>query len=118
MIVVVFEFEPDPERGQRYFELAAALKPVVERIDGFLSVERFRSLSDPNRYVSVSFWRDREAVERWKAHPAHRRAQEEGIAKGLFRDFRITVAEITSQRDLARVLEERGPAAAGDPSAR
>jgi len=108
MIVVVFAFEPDPERGGRYFELAAALRPVVEQIDGFLSVERFRSLSDPNRYVSVSFWRDREAVERWKAHPAHRRAQREGIEQRLFRNFRITVAEVTSQRDLARVLEERG----------
>lgn len=114
MIVVVFEFEPDPERGQRYFELAAALRPVVESIDGFISVERFRSLTDPNRYVSVSFWRDREAVERWKAHPAHRRAQREGIEKRLFRDFRITVAEITSQRELARVLEERGLAAPGE----
>ncbi len=108
MIVVVFEFEPDPERGERYFELAAALRPVVEGIDGFLSVERFRSLSDPKRYVSISFWRDREALERWKAHPAHRRAQREGIEKRLFRDFRITVAEIASQRDLARVLAERG----------
>ncbi len=104
MIVVVFEFVPDPERGARYFELAAALRRHVESIDGFLGVERYRGLSDPERYVSVSFWRDREALERWRAHPAHRAAQREGIEKGLFRDFRISTAEILGQRTLGDVL--------------
>ena len=103
MIVVVFEFVPDPERGARYFELAAALRPLVERIDGFLGVERFRSLSDPERYVSVSFWRDREALERWRAHPAHREAQREGLDRGLFRDFRIPTAEVRRQRRLNEI---------------
>ncbi len=93
MVVVVFEFVLDPEKGGRYFELARALRREVEGIDGFLSVERFRSLADEERFVSVSFWRDLEAVERWRRHLEHRRAQEEALGGGFFRDFRITVAE-------------------------
>jgi len=113
VIVVVFEFEPDPERGSRYFELARALREEVARIDGFLGVERFESLQRPGRFVSLSYWRDLEAVARWKRHPAHVRAQAEGLRAGLFRDFRITVAEVRSRRTLAEVrarrAEESGP---------
>ncbi len=107
MIVVVFEFEPDPARGQRYFELAEALREEVAGIDGFISVERFQSLGRPGRFVSVSFWRDMAAVERWKAHLAHRRAQAEALEQGLFRDFRITVAEVRRQRTPAMGAHER-----------
>jgi len=106
VVVVVFEFVLDPEKGARYFELAQALRREVEGIDGFLSVERFRSLADEERFVSVSFWRDLEAVERWRRHLEHRQAQEEGLAGGFFRDFRITVAEAvrsyTKEEALAR----------------
>jgi len=93
VVVVVFEFVLDPERGGRYFELARALRREVEGIDGFLSVERFRSLAEEGRFVSISFWRDLEAVERWRRHLEHRAAQEEALGGGFFRDFRITVAE-------------------------
>ncbi len=112
MIVVVFEFEPDPERGARYFELAEQLREEVEKIDGFLSVERFRSLRDGRRYVSVSFWRDMEAAMRWREHLQHRRAQLEALARGLFRDFRITVAEVRRQTTLTDALR-RGQRQAG-----
>ncbi len=93
MVVVVFEFELGEGGGERYFALARALREEVERIDGFLSVERFRSLTDERRFVSVSFWRDLEAVERWRRHLEHRRAQAEAIEGDFFADFRITVAE-------------------------
>ncbi len=93
MVVVVFEFVLDPDKGARYFELARALREEVAGIDGFLSVERFRSLADEGRFVSISFWRDLEAVARWRRHLDHRRAQEEALGGAFFRDFRITVAE-------------------------
>lgn len=93
MHVVIFEVKPLPGRAERYFELAAALREELERIDGFISVERFRSLADPDKYLSISFWRDEEAVRRWRGHAQHRAAQETGKAE-IFEDFRIRVAEV------------------------
>ena len=87
-------------RGPRYFELAAGLREELQGIDGFLSVERFQSLATEGRYVSLSFWRDREAVEAWYCRPRHRAAQEEGRA-GIFRDYRIRVAEVLRDYDMA-----------------
>lgn len=107
MYVVVFEFALDPAYGSRYFELAKALRPEVETIDGFVSVERFESLTRPGHYVSVSFWRDAAAIARWRQHAEHRKAQEEAIARGLFRDFRITVAEVARAYTLADVQRAR-----------
>lgn len=93
MIAVIFEVEPREGRGHAYFDRAAELKPELEKIDGFLSVERFESLSTPGRYVSLSFWRDEDAVRRWRDHADHRAAQEEGKA-GIFARYRIRVAEV------------------------
>lgn len=107
MYVVVFEFELDPEKGGRYFELAQALRPEAERIDGFVSVERFESITRPGHYVSVSFWRDAEAIARWRRHAEHRKAQAEGVERGLFRDFRITVAAVERSYTLADVRNAR-----------
>jgi heme-degrading monooxygenase HmoA len=75
MIVVVFEVTVKPGVGQRYFDLAGELRPELEKIDGFLSIERFESLANPGKYVSLSFWRDDEAVARWRAHAGHQIAQ-------------------------------------------
>ena len=100
MIAVIFEVTVDPERGSRYFDLAAALREELEGADGFLSVERFSSLTSPNKYVSLSFWRDRAAVEAWYRRPNHRAAQREG-REGVFRDYRIRVAEVFRDYDLA-----------------
>lgn len=107
MYVVVFEFELDPEKGGRYFELAQALRPEVETIEGFLSVERFESIARPGHYVSVSFWRDADAVRRWREHAEHRRAQAEAVERGLFRDFRISVAEVVRSYTLADLSQMR-----------
>jgi len=93
VIAVIFEVEPVEGRGHEYFDLAAELKPELEAIDGFLSVERFESLTTPGRYVSLSFWRDEDAVKRWREHADHRAAQEAGKA-GIFARYRIRVAEV------------------------
>ena len=66
MFVVVFEVQPKPGREQDYLDLAASLKPALEEIDGFVSVERFRSVAEPGKLVSISFWSDETAVKRWR----------------------------------------------------
>ncbi|BBK36325.1 antibiotic biosynthesis monooxygenase [Allostella sp. ATCC 35155] len=100
MIAVIFEVEMLEGRAERYFELAAALRREVEAIDGFVSVERFESLSRPGRYVSLSFWRDLAAVDRWRAHAQHQAAQTEGKDR-IIADFRIRVAEVVRDYTLA-----------------
>lgn len=99
MIVVVFEVEVKSDVGQRYFDIAAELKPELEKIDGFISVERFESLATPGKYLSLSFWRDEESVARWRAHQPHQLAQAAGKTE-IFADFRISVGEVIRQYDL------------------
>ncbi len=98
MIAVIFEVEPRPGRVDAYFDLAAELRPELEKIDGFISVERFRSLTDDGKYLSLSFWRDEAAVEAWHADDRHRAAQAKGKAE-IFRRFRIRVAEVLRDYD-------------------
>ena len=93
MIVVIFEVEPAPGGRQTYLDIAAALKPELEAIDGFLSVERFESLSTPGKLLSLSFWRDEAAVKQWREREEHRRAQAAGRA-GVFADYRLRVGSI------------------------
>ncbi len=100
MIAVIFEVVADPARAERYFELAGALRTELETMDGFMSIERFQSLTTENKFVSLSFWRDRDAVEAWYARDDHRSAQAEGRA-GVFRDYRIRVAEVFRDYDMA-----------------
>lgn len=100
MHVVVFEVTVRSEVGQRYFDLAAELKPELGKIDGFISVERFESLVTPNKFVSLSFWRDEEAVARWREHGQHMTAQMIGKTE-IFADFRISVADVQRQYTLA-----------------
>lgn len=100
MHVVVFEVTVKPGVGQRYFDIAAELKPELEKIDGFISVERFESLVNPNKYVSLSFWRDEDAIARWHEHHTHQSAQTLGKNE-IFADFRITVSKIQRQYTLA-----------------
>ena len=100
MIAVIFEVTIDPEQGGRYFDLAADLHAELVETEGFLSIERFQSLSAENKFVSLSFWRDRDAVEAWYRRPNHKAAQGEGRA-GIFKDYRIRVAEVFRDYDLA-----------------
>lgn len=105
-IAVIFEVLPAPAGRQRYLDLAAELKPLLEHIDGFISIERFQSLSDPGKLLSLSFWRDEAAVLRWRQLEAHRAAQAEGRA-GVFADYRLRVA--TVERDYGLHPREQAP---------
>lgn len=107
MIAVIFEVIPAAEGRQRYLDLAAELKPLLEQIDGFLSIERFQSLADPDKLLSLSFWRDEAAVLAWRNLEAHRAAQGEGRA-GVFADYRLRVAAV--QRDYGLRARDEAPA--------
>jgi len=96
MYAVIFEVQPKPGRQQDYLDIAAALKPELEKIDGFISVERFQSLSTERKILSLSFWRDAAAVKRWREHDRHQRAQFKGRNE-VFADYRISVVEVVRQ---------------------
>ncbi|MFO1090720.1 MAG: antibiotic biosynthesis monooxygenase [Hyphomicrobiales bacterium] len=93
MIAVIFEVWPAEGRTDQYLELAAILRRDLEQMDGFVSVERFRSITDPTKMLSLSFWRDEEAVRAWRNTLAHRRMQTMGRT-GMFADYRLRVASI------------------------
>ena len=93
MIAVLFEAWPAPGHQQDYLDLAAALRDQLAEIDGFVSVERFQSLTDPGKLLSLSFFRDEEAVARWRNLPAHRATQARG-RNGVFADYRLRVAAV------------------------
>lgn len=93
MIAVIFEVWPTGGRAAEYFDLAASLKSDLESIDGFISVERFESLTTKGKYLSLSFWRDEEAVRAWRNLERHRRAQAKGRG-GVFSDYRLRVASV------------------------
>lgn len=93
MIAVIFEVEPAEGRREAYLGLAAELKPLLEASDGFISVERFQSLTDPKRVLSLSFWRDEEAVKAWRNTEEHRQAQRAGRG-GVFAGYRLRVAHV------------------------
>ncbi|NEX94144.1 antibiotic biosynthesis monooxygenase [Caulobacter sp. 17J65-9] len=104
MIAVIFEAWPAEGRAQDYFDIAEALRPVLEQMDGFVSVERFASVSEPGKLLSLSFWRDEAAAARWRDLAEHRRAQAQGRA-GVFADYRLRVAEVSRDYGLNRRAE-------------
>ncbi|MBV8033961.1 antibiotic biosynthesis monooxygenase [Roseateles sp.] len=93
MIAVIFEVQPTGDGRQAYLDHAAALKPLLEQRDGFISVERFQSLHDPDKLLSLSFWRDEDAVRGWREMERHREAQAAGRS-GLFANYRLRVAHV------------------------
>jgi len=93
MIAVIFEVWPRPEHKQRYLDLAAQLRPLLETIDGFISIERFESIYEPGKMLSLSFFRDEAAVNAWRNIEEHRRAQIAGRAE-IFADYRLRIAGV------------------------
>ena len=93
MIAVIFEVLPAEGRRQHYLDLAAELRPELERIDGFISVERFQSITDPGKMLSLSFWRDEAALAAWRNHAGHRLTQAKGRS-GIFQDCRLRIAGV------------------------
>jgi heme-degrading monooxygenase HmoA len=107
MIAVIFEVQPAEGQRQHYLDFAAALRPLLEDIDGFISVERFASLTEPGKLLSLSFWRDEQAIAAWRQLAAHRAAQRRGRA-GVFADYRLRVAGVI--RDYGMVDRAEAPA--------
>jgi heme-degrading monooxygenase HmoA len=105
--ILVFEVEPKPGRAREYLDMAAALKSELEKIDGFISVERFESLANKGKYLSLSTWRDEAAIARWREHMGHRAAQKKG-RDDIFADFRIRVAEVVRDYNLADAKKRAG----------
>jgi heme-degrading monooxygenase HmoA len=99
MIAVIFEVTPADSRKDDYLEIAASLRADLDSIDGFISVERFQSLTDQKKLLSLSFWRDEEAIEKWRNHPRHRESQIKGRA-GIFADYRLRIAAVTRDYDI------------------
>lgn len=93
MIAVIFEVLPAEGHYSRYLELAAELKPQLEERDGFISIERFQSLSEPGKILSLSFWRDEDAVQQWRNQELHRSVQHQG-RQSVFSDYRLRVAGV------------------------
>ncbi|KIN63279.1 Antibiotic biosynthesis monooxygenase [Sulfitobacter noctilucicola] len=93
MIAVIFEVMPHPDRKAEYLDLAADMRPIVDEIEGFVSVERFQSLTDPDKLLSLSFFEDENAVQRWRKLAAHRKAQAKGRA-GIFTDYHLRIAQV------------------------
>lgn len=93
MITVIFEVEPHPDHKAEYLDIAATLKPELEKIPGFISVERFQSLTNPHKLLSLSVFEDEAAVKRWRTHAEHQLAQTKGKSQ-LFKDYRIRVASV------------------------
>lgn len=107
MIAVIFEVEPAEGQHDTYLDIAARLKPELEAIDGFISVERFESLTNPGKILSLSFFRDEAAVTAWRNTEGHRRAQAAGRG-GVFADYRLRVAAVL--RDYGMTEREEAPA--------
>jgi heme-degrading monooxygenase HmoA len=107
MIAVIFEVTPAPGRREEYLDLAAGLRPALEKADGFISIERFASLTTEGKVLSLSFWRDEEAVRRWRELEDHRAAQTRGRA-GIFSDYRLRVATVA--RDYSMTERAQAPA--------
>lgn len=106
MIAVIFEVWPHPHTRQTYLDMAAVLRPRLDQIDGFISIERFQSLTDPEKLLSLSFWRDEEAVAQWRRVEAHRDAQAAGRT-AVFKDYRLRIAAVA--RDYGLHEREQAP---------
>ena len=107
MIAVIFEVRPVEGQRARYLELAAALRPELETIDGFVSIERFESLVEPGKILSLSFFRDETAVAAWRNRPSHRATQALGRG-GVFEDYRLRIAAVL--RDYGMSDRDEAPA--------
>lgn len=106
MIAVIFEVLPVEGKREAYISLATELAPNLQDVDGFLSIERFQSLSDPGKILSLSFWRDENAVANWRNFELHRSAQMSG-RKSIFSDYRLRIATVV--RDYGMYARSEAP---------
>ncbi len=107
MIAVIFEVEPTEGRKDAYLDIAAEMRPMLDEVEGFISVERFQSLTDPRKILSLSFFEDEDAIVRWRNLAAHRGAQARG-RRGVFDDYRLRIASVL--RDYGMFDRAQAPA--------
>ena len=107
MIAVIFEVVPAEGHRQDYLDIAAGLRPKLDSIEGFISIERFESIYNKGKILSLSFWKDEQALEAWRNLEEHRMAQQKGRA-GIFKDYRLRVARVI--RDYGLNEREQAPA--------
>ena len=106
MIAVIFEATPGAVERDEYLAIAAELRPLLDGIDGFISIERFESMSEPGKLLSLSFWRDEKAVKRWRTMEQHRAAQAKGRGY-IFEDYRLRIASVL--RDYSKTNRAEAP---------
>ena len=106
MIAVIFEVTPAEGQKDAYLDIAAAMRPMVDEVEGFISVERFQSLTNPDKLLSLSFFEDEEAVARWRHLAAHRSAQSTGRS-GIFTDYHLRIAHVI--RDYGMFDRDQAP---------
>jgi len=106
MIAVIFEVFPAKGKVEEYLEIATELKPELEKIDGFISIERFSSFAEEGKVLSLSFWRDEKAINEWRNIESHRLAQKKG-REGVFSNYRLRVADVC--RDYGMQSREQAP---------
>ncbi|MDW2982290.1 MAG: antibiotic biosynthesis monooxygenase [Rhodanobacter sp.] len=99
MIAVIFEVRPHDHRKAAYLQAAERLRPLLDQVDGFISIERFESLASPGKILSLSFWRDEEAVRQWRNNDEHRQVQKAG-RDSIFAAYHLTVAEVCRTYDM------------------
>ncbi|HKO81996.1 MAG TPA: antibiotic biosynthesis monooxygenase [Chitinophagaceae bacterium] len=107
MIAVIFEVIPASGKKDDYLTTAAELKPVLEKMEGFISVERFQSITDPGKILSLSFWKDEESIKQWRNTEMHRLAQSKG-RESIFKDYRLRIANVN--RDYGMFDRKEAPA--------
>ena len=107
MIAVIFEAWPRTDQYQRYLDLAAELRPLLADLEGFISIERFQSLSEPGKLLSLSCWRDEDSIQRWRQLEQHRMAQAAGRTQ-VFEDYRLRIAHVL--RDYSLTERSEAPA--------
>ena len=107
MVAVIFEVMPNEGKKQDYLDMAAELKPTLEKMKGFISIERFQSLTDPGKILSLSFWEDDESIKGWRNLEEHRHAQYEG-RHGIFKDYHLRIAHVI--RDYGMFERQEAPA--------
>ena len=107
MIAVIFEVAPKEGMKQSYLDMAAKMRPLVEGMDGFISVERFQSLTNPDKLLSISFFEDEAALDRWRQLPEHRGAQKAGRGQ-MFADYQLKVLHVL--RDYGMTERDQAPA--------
>lgn len=106
MIAIIFEVMPAEGQKDAYLDIAATMRPMVEQVEGFISVERFQSLTNPDKLLSISFFEDEDAVHRWRKLAAHRNAQSKG-RNGVFSDYRLRVCHV--MRDYGMFDRDQAP---------